>query len=117
MYAIRSYYDKIIDLRRHLVLMQGSIPQEGQRALQNIERQGNPWGISRNERFNWTFELEGLSVPTVRDNPQFEYLFFVGSMGSYDLRSRKISRSFARLMLEAGINFAVLGNEEKNSGA
>lgn len=111
-----EHVDKIIDLRRHLVLMQGSIPQEGRRALQNIERQGNPWGISRNERVNWTAELEGLSVPTVRDNPQFEYLFFVGSMGSYDLRSRKISRSFARLMLEAGINFAVLGNEEKNSG-
>jgi len=111
-----EHVDKIIDLRRHLVLMQGSIPQEGRRALQNIERQGNPWGISRNERFNWTADLEGLSVPTVRDNPQFEYLFFVGSMGSYDLRSRKISRSFARLMMEAGINFAVLGNEEKNSG-
>lgn len=111
-----EHVDKIIDLRRHLVLMQGSIPQEGRRALQNIERQGNPWGISRNERFNWTANLEGLSVPTVHDNPQFEYLFFVGSMGSYDLRSRKISRSFARLMLEAGINFAVLGNEEKNSG-
>lgn len=111
-----EHVDKIIDLRRHLVLMQGSIPQEGRRALQNIERQGNPWGISRNERVNWTAELEGLSVPTVRDNPQFEYLFFVGSMGSYDLRSRKISRSFARLMLKADINFAVLGNEEKNSG-
>lgn len=111
-----EHVDKIIDLRRHLVLMQGSIPQEGRRALQNIERQGNPWGISRNERLNWTAELEGLSVPTVHDNPQFEYLYFVGSMGSYDLRSRKISRSFARLMLEAGINFAVLGNEEKNSG-
>lgn len=111
-----EHVDKIIDLRRHLVLMQGSIPQEGQRALQNIERQGNPWGISRNERVQWTAEIEGLSVPTVHDNPDFEYLFFVGSMGSYDLRSRKISRSFARLMLEAGINFAILGNEEKNSG-
>jgi len=111
-----EHVDKIIDLRRHLVLMQGSIPQEGQRALQNIERQGNPWGISRNERVNWTADLEGLSVPTVQDNPGFEYLFFVGSMGSYDLRSRKISRSFARLMLEAGISFAVLGNAEKNSG-
>ncbi|WP_123043765.1 (Fe-S)-binding protein [Cohnella candidum] len=111
-----EHVDKIVDLRRHLVLMQGSIPHEGQRALQNIERQGNPWGISRNDRAKWTGEVEGIPVPTVKENPDFEYLFFVGSMGSYDLRSRKISRAFARLLNESGISFAILGNEEKNSG-
>jgi Fe-S oxidoreductase len=111
-----EHVDKIIDLRRHLVLMQGSIPHEGQRALQNIERQSNPWGLNRNDRAKWTGEIEGISVPTVKENPEFEYLFFVGSMGSYDLRSRKISRAFARLLNESGIRFAILGNEEKNSG-
>ncbi|WP_194230803.1 heterodisulfide reductase-related iron-sulfur binding cluster [Paenibacillus donghaensis] len=111
-----EHVDKIIDLRRHLVLMEGSVPVEGQRALQNIERQSNPWGISRGDRANWSGEVEGIKVPTVKDNPGFEYLFFVGSMGSYDLRSRKISRAFARLLNEAGINYAILGNEEKNSG-
>lgn len=111
-----EHVDKIIDLRRHLVLMQGSMPHEGQRAMQNIERQGNPWGISRNDRDKWTGDIEGFTVPTMKDNPQFDYLFFVGSMGSYDLRSRKISRSFARLLDAAGVSFAILGNEEKNSG-
>ncbi|GGH28953.1 (Fe-S)-binding protein [Paenibacillus segetis] len=111
-----EHVDKIIDLRRHLVLMQGSVPHEGQRAMQNIERQGNPWGLSRNDRATWTGEIEGIQVPTVKENPDFEYLFFVGSMGSYDLRSRSISRAFARLLNESGISFAILGNEEKNSG-
>lgn len=111
-----EHVDKIVDLRRHLVLMQGSMPHEGQRALQNIERQGNPWGLSRNDRAKWTGEVDGIPVPTVHDNPNFEYLFFVGSMGSYDQRSRKISRAFARLLNEAGVSFAILGNEEKNSG-
>lgn len=111
-----EHVDKIVDLRRHLVLMQGSMPHEGQRAMQNIERQGNPWGLSRNDRSKWIGEIEGLAVPTVKENPEFNYLFFVGSMGSYDLRSRKISRAFVRLMHEAGVNFAILGNEEKNSG-
>ncbi|MFC6333685.1 heterodisulfide reductase-related iron-sulfur binding cluster [Paenibacillus septentrionalis] len=111
-----EHVDKIIDLRRHLVLMQGSMPHEGQRAMQNIERQGNPWGISRNDRDKWTGDIEGFTVPTVKENHQFDYLFFVGSMGSYDLRSRKISRSFARLLDAAGVSFAILGNEEKNSG-
>ncbi|MEK8129187.1 heterodisulfide reductase-related iron-sulfur binding cluster [Paenibacillus filicis] len=111
-----EHVDKIIDLRRHLVLMQGSMPLEAQRALQNIERQGNPWGISRSDRSRWTAEIGGIPVPTVRDNPGFEYLFFVGSMGSYDLRSRKVSRAFVRLLQEAGVSFAILGNEEKGSG-
>ncbi|MCP3772690.1 heterodisulfide reductase-related iron-sulfur binding cluster [Paenibacillus sp. MZ04-78.2] len=111
-----EHVDKIIDLRRHLVLMQGSMPHEGQRAMQNIERQGNPWGLSRSDRVKWTGEIDGIAVPTVKENPNFEYLFFVGSMGSYDLRSRKISRAFVRLLHEAGVSFAILGNEEKNSG-
>ncbi|MNK34660.1 succinate dehydrogenase/fumarate reductase iron-sulfur subunit [compost metagenome] len=111
-----EHVDKIIDLRRHLVLMEGSMPSEGQRALQNIERQSNPWGLNRNDRAQWSGEVEGVKVPTVKDQPQFEYLFFVGSMGSYDLRSRKISRAFARLLNESGVSFAILGNEEKNSG-
>ncbi len=111
-----GHVDKIVDLRRHLVLMQGSIPHEGQRALQNIERQGNPWGLSRSDRDKWTGEIEGVRVPTVRENPDFQYLFFVGSMGAYDLRARKISRAVARLLNEAGVSFAILGNEERNSG-
>lgn len=116
-----EHVDKIIDLRRHLVLMQGSVPQEGQRAMMNIERQGNPWGISRSDRSKWVTEIDpdgtlGLQIPTVKENPEFEYLFFVGSMGSYDNRSRKITRALVRLMNEAGVSFAILGNEEKNSG-
>lgn len=111
-----EHVDKIIDLRRHLVLMEGRMPHEAQRALQNIERQSNPWGLNRNDRVKWTGDVEGVKVPTVKENLEFEYLFFVGSMGSYDLRSRKISRAFARLMNEAGVSFAILGNEEKNSG-
>lgn len=116
-----EHVDKIVDLRRHLVLMEGSVPQEGQRAMQNIERQGNPWGISRADRSKWVKEVDpegtlDLKIPTVKENPDFDVLFFVGSMGSYDNRSRKITKAFVRLMNEAGVNFAILGNEEKNSG-
>ncbi|CAN7563519.1 (Fe-S)-binding protein [Paenibacillus sp. LjRoot153] len=114
-----EHVDKIIDMRRHLVLMQGSMPHDGQRALQNIERQGNPWGISRNDRVKWVKEVDpedALEVRTVKENPTFEYLFFLGSMGAYDNRSRKITHAFVKLMKEAGISFAILGNEEKNSG-
>ncbi|RTE10324.1 (Fe-S)-binding protein, partial [Paenibacillus whitsoniae] len=114
-----EHVDKIIDMRRHLVLTQGSMPHDGQRALQNIERQGNPWGINRNDRIKWVKEVDPddtLKIRTVKEEPEFEYLFFLGSMGAYDLRSRKVTHAFVKLMREARIPFAILGNEEKNSG-
>ncbi len=115
--VMNEHVDKIIDMRRYLVMTEGSMPAEATRVFQNIERQSNPWGINRNERADWVNELEeGLKAPTVKENPDFEYLFFVGSMGSFDKRSQKITHAFVKVMNKAGINFAILGNEEKNSG-
>ena len=61
-----------------------------------------------------------IHIPTVKEvtkaGEEFEYLFWVGSMGSFDNRSQKIALSFAHLMNEAGVKFAILGNKEKNSG-
>ncbi|KZE49428.1 hypothetical protein AV540_15015 [Brevibacillus parabrevis] len=115
--VMNEHVDKIIDMRRYLVMTEGSMPAEAQRALNNIERQGNPWGINRKDRMKWIEGLNGqYEVPTVKQVEEFEYLFWVGSMGSFDLRSQKISHAFVKLMHEAGIKFAILGNEEKNSG-
>jgi len=115
--VMNEHVEKIIDMRRYLVMTEGSMPAEAQRALNNIERQGNPWGINRKDRTKWIEGLNGeYEVPTVKQVEEFEYLFWVGSMGSFDLRSQKISQSFVKLMHEAGVKFAILGNEEKNSG-
>ncbi|GCF66622.1 MULTISPECIES: heterodisulfide reductase-related iron-sulfur binding cluster [Bacillus] len=118
--VMNEHVDKIIDLRRYLVLTEGKMDAEAQRAMTNIERQGNPWGLNRKERETWRQGDDEVTVPTVKEKSkageEFEYLFWVGSMGSYDNRSQKIAISFAKLMNEAGISFAILGNKEKNSG-
>ncbi|UCZ53058.1 4Fe-4S dicluster domain-containing protein [Bacillus shivajii] len=118
--VLNEHVDKIIDMRRYLVLTEGKMDTEAQRTITNIERQGNPWGINRKEREKWREGREDIDVPTVKEmkkkGEEFEYLFFVGSMGSYDNRSQKIAQSFAKIMNEAGIKFAILGNKEKNSG-
>lgn len=113
-----EHVDKIIDLRRYLVLTEGRLPPEAQRVMQNIERQSNPWGLSRSDRANWAEPLraEGINVPIVKECSDFEYLLFVGSMGSYDQRSRKVMRSFVRLLHAAQVKFAILGAEELSSG-
>ncbi|MGG4457648.1 heterodisulfide reductase-related iron-sulfur binding cluster [Brevibacillus porteri] len=111
-----EHVEKMIDMRRYLVLTEGSMPHEASRYFQNIERQSNPWGINRKERLKWREGREDIHVPTVSEVEEFEYLFFVGSMGSFDLRSQKIAQAFVKIMNTAGISFAVLGNEERNSG-
>ncbi len=111
-----EHVDKIIDLRRFLVMTEGSMPHEATRYFQNIERQSNPWGMNRKERIKWREERDDINVPTVNEAEEFDYLFWVGSMGSFDKRSQKIVQSFAKIMNEAGISFAILGNEERNSG-
>ncbi|WP_182275222.1 heterodisulfide reductase-related iron-sulfur binding cluster [Bacillus velezensis] len=117
--VMNEHVDKIIDLRRYLVLTEGKMDSDAQRAMTSIERQGNPWGLNRKERENWREQADS-EIPTVKEmkkqDKEFDYLFWVGSMGSYDNRSQKIAVSFAKLLNEAGVSFAILGNKEKNSG-
>lgn len=77
--------------------------------------------MNRKERANWRESLEeGIHIPTAKElkkaGEEFDYLFFVGSMGSYDNRSQKLTRTLVRLLNKAGVKAAILGNEEKNSG-
>ena len=118
--VMNEHVDKIIDLRRYLVMTEGRMDKDAQRAMTNIEKQGNPWGLNRKDKENWRDAREDVQIPTVKEmnkaGEEFEFLFWVGSMGSFDSRSQKIALSFARLMNEAGVKFAILGNKEKNSG-
>nr|WP_028612716.1 (Fe-S)-binding protein [Paenibacillus harenae] len=118
-----EHVDKIIDMRRYLVLMEGKLPPDGQRALQNIERQSNPWGLPRAERAAWITECEsrtGIRVETMqelkRQGRQADVLLWAGSMGSYDMRSRRVLYDVVRLLDRAGVSFAALGLEERSSG-
>src|SRR5699024_4904137 len=63
---------------------------------------------------------EDVYITTVRElkkeNKEFDYIFWLCSIGSYDSRIQKIALAFAKLMNKAGVNFAILGNKEANSG-
>ncbi|WP_223285312.1 (Fe-S)-binding protein [Paenibacillus sp. PL91] len=118
-----EHVDKIIDMRRYLVLMEGRLPSDGQRALQNIERQSNPWGLPRAERAAWIADCEsrtGIRVVTMQELKQqgkkADILLWAGSMGAYDMRSRRVLYDLVRLLDQAGVSFATLGLEEKSSG-
>ncbi len=102
----------ITDMRRHLV-GEGQLRGAPATSLQKTQRSGNPWGLPANDRFAWAADIE---VPTVKDNPEFEYLYWVGCAAAYDRRIQNVARSVVKLLRYADVSFAVLGAEEKCTG-
>lgn len=103
----------IIDIRRNQVMMEGTFPQELAAAFRGMERGGNPWGIAQEKREEWA---AGLNVPTTRDNPDFEVLYWVGCAGAYDPSAQKTARAMAEILEHAKVNYAILGKAEKCTG-
>jgi Fe-S oxidoreductase len=108
-----SYVDKIIDMRRNLVMVRSEFPHELGRPFQAMESNGNPWNLSRMDRAGWA---DGLGIATMTDKPQAPVLFWVGCAASYDERAKKIARATAKLLKQGGVDFAILGQEENCTG-
>jgi len=104
---------RLIDLRRQAVLVDAAMPDEAARVFKNVETQGNPWGIGSNRRTEW---CEDLAIPRASDGGPFDYLFFVGCAGAFDDRQKKVSRAIVKILREAEVSFAILGDEETCTG-
>jgi len=52
-----------------------------------------------------------MDVKTLDDNPEAEYIYFVGCMASFDDRSKETARALVELLNHAGLDFAVLSQE------
>src|SRR5699024_10176243 len=61
--VMNEHVGHIIDMRRYLVMTEGKMDPEAQRAVMNIERQGNPWGLSKRDRIKWREQDETVYVP------------------------------------------------------
>lgn len=103
----------IVDMRRYMTMTEGEMPEELQLTLQNLETQGNPWGMSNATRGDWA---KGMEVTTMSEKSDVDYLFWVGCSGSFDDRYKKVSKSIATIMQKAGVSFSILGSEETCNG-
>ncbi len=103
----------ILDIRRALVLVENDFPEQLQTAFRGMERTVNPWNVPPTERMKWA---EGLVVPTVDQNPDADLLWWVGCAPATDTRAQKTSRAFAEILNSAGVNYAVLGENEQCTG-
>jgi Fe-S oxidoreductase len=114
-----EHVDTIVDMRRGL-LQSNMAPSNLQATLKNVKTKSNPWGLDPNDREKWIQELKAshyIDVKLARNyKNNFEYLYWVGSPGAFDDRNKDVTKAMAQLMVKAGVDFAVLGNEEKSSG-
>ncbi|MGH2867586.1 MAG: (Fe-S)-binding protein, partial [Solirubrobacteraceae bacterium] len=109
-----EHVDHIVDLRRHLVMVESSFPSEAEPMLRDVERSSNPWGKAQSERADWAASL-GVQILEPGD-PAPEYLYWVGCASSFDERARTTAEATARLLQKAGVEFAILGPREACTG-
>jgi Fe-S oxidoreductase len=119
-----EHVDKIVGLRRNLVLEESRFPAELNAAFTNMERHGNPWGLPASSRLDWTKGL-GFDVPVAADlvageGPgavaRLDVLYWVGCAAAFDDRNRRVARAVVSCLESAGVRYAVLGEEESCTG-
>src|SRR3954453_12984135 len=117
-----EHVDKIVGLRRNLVLEDSRFPQELTTAFKGMESVANPGGQPPSARLDWA---KGLPFPvrTVAEVQRageldsLEVLYWVGCAAAFDDRNRRVARAVATCLDAAGISFAVLGQAESCTGA
>ena len=108
-----EFIDKVVDLRRHLVLMESKFSSEVKLFFKNMETNYNPWAIGFATRADWAKDLD---LKTVAEKKEIDYLLWVGCAGSFDERNKRVSRSLVKLLQKAGVSFGILGQEEMCCG-
>jgi Fe-S oxidoreductase/nitrate reductase gamma subunit len=109
-----EHVNKIIEMRRNLVLMQGEFPgEEVMVAVNNVEVNGNPFGMAYAGRGGWA---EGLGVAQLSEGDEADILYFVGCYASFDKRNQEVAKSFVKICNAAGVKVGILGKEEKCCG-
>ncbi|MCU0373478.1 MAG: heterodisulfide reductase-related iron-sulfur binding cluster [Ignavibacteria bacterium] len=122
-----DHVTSIVDMRRNLTMMESSFPQELNTVFRNLENNESPWAFGPDSRNEWIEEFtdellkEGKEINMKRMSNEgsadnLDVLFWVGCAGAFDKRYRNVTKSFAKIMNNAGIKFGVLGNEEKCNG-
>jgi Fe-S oxidoreductase len=114
-----EHVDHIVDMRRYQVMIESSFPSEAGTMLKNLEKKGNPWGLAKKQRLEWTKEV-GFEVPVVgkdlEDLTEVDYLYWVGCAGALEDRAKKTTKAFAELLHIAGVKFAIMGGDEACTG-
>lgn len=107
-----EHVDAVVDLRRHLTLSSGGLPTAANQVIENLRYTDNPAGVANDRRFAWAADLD---LTVLEPGMETDVLFWVGD-AAFDLKNQKTLRQMVLIMRRAGIDFAVLGADELDSG-
>ncbi len=108
---------KIMPAVREQAVLEGTtVPPELQKAFEDTAKHGNPLGQPQRKRADWV-KKAGVPVPILKDLKRpVDILWYVGSYPSYHPRGIDAACAAARLFNALGIDFGILGIEEKDDG-
>jgi Fe-S oxidoreductase/nitrate reductase gamma subunit len=108
-----EHIDKLVDLRRNLVLEQAKVPETGEAALRCIETRGHSCRGTMLTRTDWT---SGLDIKLLSEDSNVDLIYYVGCAAALEDRSMKVAVSMGKILKAAGVSFAILGPEETCCG-
>ena len=108
-----EHVPKIVDMRRHLSMEAGRVPDGISGAMLSIEQRGHPWAGTRFSRVDWCRDLD---VRVLKPGETTDTLLWVGCTAALDARAQKVARSLVSLLRMAKMDFAILGDDEKCTG-
>ncbi|MEE8418480.1 MAG: (Fe-S)-binding protein, partial [Dehalococcoidales bacterium] len=108
-----DHIDKIVDMRRSLVMERSQMPDPVQQALQSLTSRDHPWRGTTNTRSDWA---EGLDIKVLSEDSNVDILYWVGCTAALEDRNKKVAVATAKILQAAGIDFGILSTEESCCG-
>lgn len=107
---------RIMPAIREQAVLQGKVPDELADTFQKLQRTGNPLGESPRKRADWAADA-GVPVPLISAvGRPVDVLWYVSDYTSYHPRGKDAARAMARVLTALGVDFAILGPEERSDG-
>ncbi|MEE9240650.1 MAG: heterodisulfide reductase-related iron-sulfur binding cluster [bacterium] len=108
-----EHIPKMVDMRRHLVMMESKTSEDARNFLKSMDDRMHPWVGAQHNREEW---YEDLDVKVLGKGETAEYLFWVGCTGAMIDRNIEVTRAMVKILKAGEVDFAVLGPEEVCTG-
>lgn len=107
-----EHVDAIVDMRRNRTLTEGDLPGKAPEVLANLRETGSAGGYDIGARYDWAVDLNArVAQPGVPVD-----VLLVAGEGAFDMRYQRTLRALVKILNQAGVDFAVLGGAEADTG-
>ena len=107
-----EHVDAIVDMRRHITLVTGVVPNKGMEVLAQLRDTDTVGGFPLGARHHWAADLH---LPVLESGDSTDWLVLVGE-GGFDMRYQRTLRAFVKTLQKAELKIAILGAAETDCG-